>query len=124
MLRWSRDLFLRGAIEDDADFFEGDEAAVHHFIEAGKDLLDALGGFDDLENDGQVLRETKNLVRVIDARAAVAGDAAQDRCAGEAFLSQHFDDGFVERLAVPLVGFADVDAHQRAFAFEFLVRHF
>jgi hypothetical protein len=29
----------------------------------------------------------------------------------------------VERFAVPFVGFADVDAHQRALAFEFFVLH-
>src|SRR5438552_12891045 len=30
----------------------------------------------------------------------------------------------MQRLAVPLVRFADVNSHQRSFAFEFLVRHF
>ena len=60
---------------------------------------------------------------MVDARAAVAGDAAKHRRAGEAFFTEHFDDGFVERLAVPLVGLPDVDAHQGAFTFEFLVGH-
>src|SRR5262249_10453593 len=52
-------LLLCGAVENDADFLEGDEAAIHHLIEAGKDLFNALGGFDDFENDGQVLGEAK-----------------------------------------------------------------
>jgi hypothetical protein len=29
----------------------------------------------------------------------------------------------VERFAMPFVGFADMDAHQSALAFKFLVRH-
>ena len=116
-------LFLGRAVEDDADFFEGDEAAIHHFVEAGKDFFDALGGLDDLENDGQVLRETKDFVGVIDARPAITRDAAKNGCARKAFFAQHFDNRFVERPAVPFIGFADVNAHQRAFAFKFLVRH-
>jgi hypothetical protein len=34
-------LFCDGAVEDDADFFEGDEATFDHFVEAG--LLDVCG---------------------------------------------------------------------------------
>src|SRR5882762_1570683 len=82
-------LLLGGAVEDDADFFEGDEAAVDHFVETGKNLFDALGGFDDFENDGQILRESQQLVRMIDARAAVAaGDEQehQDANRGEKLL--------------------------------------
>src|SRR6266852_4867482 len=64
LLHEAAPLFLGGAVEDDADLFEGDEAAVNHF-----------------------------------------------------------DDGFVERFAVPFVGLADMDAHQGALAFKFLVWH-
>src|SRR6266478_5303117 len=77
-------LFFGGPVEDDADFLKGDEAAFDHFVEAGKNFLDALGGFNDLEHDGQVLGQTENLVGVIDARPAVAGHAAQHGDAGEA----------------------------------------
>ncbi len=44
-------LFLGGAVKDNADFFEGDEAAADHFIEAGKNLLNSFVGFDDLEDE-------------------------------------------------------------------------
>src|SRR6266850_2105369 len=60
-------LFLGGAVEDYANFFERDEATFHHFVEAGESLFDALGGFDDLEDDGQVLGQAEDLVGVIDA---------------------------------------------------------
>ena len=63
LYRWPRKkgngfaLLFGGAVEDDADFFEGDEAAVDHFVEARKNFLDALGRFDDFENDGEILRQ-------------------------------------------------------------------
>src|SRR5207253_1601536 len=95
-----------------------------HFVQPGKELFNALGGLDDLENDGQILGKAKDFVGVVDARATVARDAAKNGRTGETFLAQHFDNGFVERLAVPFVGLADVDAHQGAFALEFLMWHF
>src|SRR6266446_1209833 len=70
-------LFLCGAVEDDANFFEGDEAAVNHLVEAWENFFDALVGLDDFENDGKILREAEKLVRVIDAGTAVAADASQ-----------------------------------------------
>src|SRR6267143_2688256 len=116
-------LFLGGAIENYPHFLERDEAAFDHFVEAGKNFFDALDGFDDLEDDGQVLGQAESLVGVIDARPAVAGHAAQHGDTGKAVFAQHLHNGVVERLSVPFVRFADVDAHQRALAFEFFVSH-
>ena len=123
LLRNAAALFFGGAVKDDADFFEGDEAAFDHFVEVGEDFFDAFLGFDDFENDGEILREAQEFVGVIDAGAAVAADATEHGGAGEAVFAQHRHDGFVERFAVPFVGFADVDAHQGAFAFKFFVGH-
>ena len=50
-------LFLGGTVEDDANFFQRDEPPVDHFVETGKNLFDALGGLDDFEDDGEILRE-------------------------------------------------------------------
>src|SRR5438876_2532826 len=50
-------LFLGGTVEDDANFFQSDESPVNHFVETGKNLFDALGGLDDFEDDGEILRE-------------------------------------------------------------------
>src|SRR5712664_2913475 len=116
-------LFVGGAVENYSHFFERNEAAFDHFVEAGENFFDALGGFDDLEHDGQVLGQAENFVRVIDARSAVASHAAQHGDAGKAVFAQHLHNGVVERLPVPSVRFADVDAHQRALAFEFFVSH-
>src|SRR5215470_8944278 len=116
-------LLFRGAVEDDANFFEGDEAAADHFVETRKNGFDFFCSLDDFDDDGQILRETEDFVGVIRACAAVAADSAEDGCAGEAFATQEFDDGFVQGFAMPFVGFADMDAHQSAFAFEFLVSH-
>src|SRR6266852_1051463 len=116
-------LVFSGAVEDDADFFEGDEAAVDPFVEARENFFDALGRFDDFEDDGKILRQAQKFIRVIDAGAAVAADATNDGGTGEAFFTEHLDDGVVESFAVPFVGFADMDAHQGALTFEFLVGH-
>ena len=43
-------LFFGGAVENDADFFEGDEAAIDHFVEAGKDGVDALLNLDFMDD--------------------------------------------------------------------------
>src|ERR1035437_7324162 len=72
----SGSLFLRGAIQDHAYFLKRDQSAFDHLVEPRQNLLDAFGVFDDLQHDRQVLRQAKNLVGVIDARSAVAADAA------------------------------------------------
>src|SRR5712671_2257439 len=64
-------LFLGGAVEDDSHFFQRDEAAFDHLVEAGENFFDALARFDNFKHDGQVLGQAENLVRVIDARPAV-----------------------------------------------------
>src|SRR5437588_10230466 len=55
-------LFLGGTVEDDANLFQGDEAAVDHFVETGKNLFDALGRLNDFEDDRQILGEAQKLV--------------------------------------------------------------
>ena len=123
LLHEAAPLFLGGAVEDDADLFEGDEAAVDHLVEAGKNLFDALDGLDDFENDRKILREAKKFIGVVDAGAPIAANSSQNRCAREAVFAKHLDNGFVEKFTVPFVGFADMDAHQGVLAFKFLVWH-
>jgi len=45
-------LFAVGAVEDDADLFQRDEAATDHFIQAWKDALDAFGVFNHFDDNG------------------------------------------------------------------------
>jgi len=101
-------------------FSSCDEAAVDHLVKAGENFFDALSGLDDFEDDGQILREAEKLVSVIDAGAAIAADAAST-VAPRSRLCEAFDDGFMERFAVPFVRFPDMDAHQGALALKFLV---
>ena len=54
-------LFFGRVVEDDTNLFKSDEAAVDHFVEAGKDFFDALGGLDDFKDDREILREAKQL---------------------------------------------------------------
>src|SRR5262245_49451501 len=116
-------LLLGGSVQDDAYFFERDEPAFHHLVEARKDLLDTLGGFDDFDDHGKILRQSEDFVGVIDAGGTKAADSAQNGGAREPLLSKEFDDCLLQRLAPPLVGLADMDAHQSAFARKFFVGH-
>src|SRR5947209_20301534 len=86
-------------------------------------MFDAFGVLDYFDDDGEVRGQPEDFVGVIDAGAAITGYTAQHGNAGEAFLAQHLDDGFVQRLAMPLVGFSDVNAHQSALAFKLFVSH-
>ena len=56
------------AVEDDADFFERYQAAANHLVELGQDLFDAFRVFHNFDNNGQVLRQPENLVRMVAAR--------------------------------------------------------
>jgi hypothetical protein len=78
--------------------------------------------FDDFDDDGQIAREMQDGVGVLHAGTAESRHPAQHRGAGVVFLAAHFDDGFGKRLTVPLVRFAKVNAHEGAFAMEFLIR--
>src|SRR5439155_14736 len=80
-------LSFSGAVQDDADFLQGDEATIHHFVQPGKELFNALGGLDDLENGEQLLRTAKDVAGGVDARATVARDAAKTGRTGETFLA-------------------------------------
>jgi fluoride ion exporter CrcB/FEX len=59
-------LFLRGAVEDNANFFQGDQPTANHFVEAGENLLNTFGGLDDLKDD------MNRMVISPDWRAAIA----------------------------------------------------
>ena len=50
-----RRLTLRRPVENHTNFFEGNESAIHHFIQARKNLVDALLRFHHLQYDRQVL---------------------------------------------------------------------
>src|SRR4029077_16969363 len=94
-----------------------------HFVELRKNALHALGILDHFDHHGQVLRKPENLVGVIAAGGAVAAHAAQYSGAAQSLFAEIFHQSFVERLAMPFIGFANVDAHQRGLAFESLMFH-
>src|SRR5256885_2379748 len=116
-------LFLGGAVQDHAHFFERHKAAADHFIEPRQDGFNFFGRFNHFHNNRQILRQAKNFVGVVCARSAVAANTPQNGCTGKSLAPQQFYNRFVQRLAVPFVRFADVNSHQRAFAFKLFVRH-
>src|SRR5271170_6540452 len=59
------------------------------------------------------------MVRVADDGAGtVSFDSAKDGGAGDIEFAAFFDDGAIERAVVPLVVFAEMDAHHKGVAFE------
>ena len=54
----------------------------------------------------------------------ITENPAVDRDASNVVGSQTIDDGFIQRLAIPLVVFADVDPHHLGFALSLQGRHF
>src|SRR6185369_3196474 len=86
--------------------------ASHHSVEHPKERLDLFLTVHDFDDHRQVHRKTKNLGRVEAAGFAKAHRTAQHRCAGQVHLARLEHDGFVERLVLPTVAFADKDAQQ------------
>ena len=107
-----------GAIVDHADFFHGDQAALHHLIECGEEFLDVFFGVDDFDDERQVHGEAKNLGGVEAAGFAEAHHAAGDGGAGEMEFAGFEDDGFVEGVVLPAIGFADENSQQSGFVRE------
>ena len=86
-------------------------AASHDGLD-GVDELDLFLGVDDLDDDGQVLRQADDLGGVEHARVSEAERSAQHGGPGEMHLARFQHDRLVERLVVGLVVLADKDAQQ------------
>jgi hypothetical protein len=56
---------------------KGNEAAVDHFVESGKNSLDAFSVFNHLDNDWEVLGKPEDLVSVIAGGRSVAARASK-----------------------------------------------
>src|SRR5882724_772481 len=89
-----------------------DQAAAHHAVEDRQELVDLLLALDDLDDDRQVFRQSQDLRRVQPARVAIAHWAAQDCRSRQVHLARLQHDGFVERLVLVAIIFAEEDAQQ------------
>src|SRR5689334_2166561 len=74
---------LAGVV-DDVDVVEGCHPSGHHLVKRGQEGVDALGGVDDGDGDGDVLAEAEEPERVDLVRPAVPFDPADGGGAGEA----------------------------------------
>ncbi len=84
-------------VGEDFDLLQRDETVGDHGVELGQDGSQSVLLVDDLDQDGQVLREAQDARRVQVGLGAVALDPAQDRDAGDAPAAEMLDDGLVER---------------------------
>jgi hypothetical protein len=117
-LFWWFVLDLATSVGDHVYFFEGDEAFFYHFVEDWDEAFDFFAAVDDFDDDWDFVGDALFVDGVDEAVGAVAHDAAQDGCAGEAFAACFFDDLLVEGFAVPLVVFIDKHPEHLAFAFD------
>src|SRR6185437_4185002 len=105
-----------GAVHDHAHLLERDQPAAEHGVELGKDGVDLLLRLDAFDDDRQVDGELDEPVGVNLGCRAETHDAAEHGGSGVVPRAEQLDDLLIQRLAVVLVGFADVDPHQHAFA--------
>lgn len=93
-------------------FFQGDESTADHFVEGGEEGVDFFLAVHDFDDEWQVHGEAQDFGGVQTAGFAEAHRAAQHGRAGQMRLAGGEHDGFVERLVLPAVGFADEDAEK------------
>src|SRR2546422_10075366 len=93
-------------------FFEGHEAAAHHLVEDGKELVNFLFTVDNLDDQRQVHGEAQDFGGMQAARFAKSHGASQNGGAGEMHLARFQYDRFIERLMMPAITFTEKDAKQ------------
>src|ERR1700722_3591913 len=67
-------------VKNDANFFKGNQSAIHHFIQPWQNLLDAFAAIDDLKNNRKILRHSQQPIGVIHAGPAKSSHSPQNRC--------------------------------------------
>src|SRR6266849_6144650 len=90
-------------------------AFFNFVVDEGEKFLELLARVNDLNNDGQVLRQPLDLERVHPAVRAKAHHAAHHGRAGQAFLARFHDNPFVKQLAVMTVALANKNPQQVTF---------
>src|SRR5437588_1932587 len=121
-----RGLLIRAAavrVFNDLNVGERDQALVNHLVQHGQHASDLLLRIHDRNHDGQVAREVEEARAVHALLRAVAHQPAVDGRAGDVYHAQLLDYRLVQRLALPAVVLADVDAEHLRPAFELLVLH-
>jgi hypothetical protein len=105
-----------GRVLQYANLLHRDQALVDHLVENPSEFLGVLLGVDDLDDDGKIFRQPQNVRGVQDASGSKTGNSPKHRGPGEAFLPKALEQGHVQRLAVPAIGLADVDAGEDLFS--------
>src|SRR5262245_21889411 len=105
-------LWAIGPVLDDLDLFKRHESFGHHLVNLRQQLVDFLLRIDNFYDDRQILGKAKDLRGMQTAVGAESHRTAEDGGAGEMKLAGFQDDGFVERLSVPLVTLADKDSQK------------
>src|SRR5581483_3876 len=117
-LPFSRVAFRSMDVLDDLAVLHRNQPLGHHLIQKRQEPLNAFGNVYDLDFDGQVGRDVQN-GRPVDT--AIGPEAFDPLCHGrtcQPFLLGPLDDGVVERLPMPLIRVADIDADEFSRAFD------
>lgn len=104
-----RGLFSCG--EEDGGFLNLNEARAGSLFELGQESVDFLAGFNELDLDGQMVRDFEDVRGVKAMRGTESGDAFEDRGAIDAAVEEEVEDAGVDRDTVVLCTVAEVDGN-------------
>src|SRR5579862_2462932 len=104
---------------DHFNFRQRDEPLTDHFVQDREQLLNLTFRVDDADHDRRIMRKGEKMCAADQSASAVAFDAPQNSRAGNVELAALFHDGAIERLALPFIVLAKMDAQHFCFAFEF-----
>src|SRR5215470_14498110 len=95
------------AIFDHFDPLQGDKSASDHSVQHWQELIDSLLRVHNLDHDWQVHGETEDFRSVQAAGFAETHRTAQNGRTGEVKFARLEHNGFVQRVMLPAIAFAD-----------------
>src|ERR1700722_1511613 len=103
---------------DDLDLGYRHHALVHHGVEKWKQRLNLVGRIDHRNHERSIVGKRHAVGAANQGARSVTFDSAKDRGAGNIQLAAFFDNGPVQRLAFPLIVFAEMNAQHLGLSFE------
>jgi len=91
-----------------------DQAIRHHPFDLSPRLIEFVGSIHHSDHDGQITGDMKKSFLVRVASRAISQNAAIRGSAGNIHQAKLLDDRLVQRFAIPLIGFTEINPHQPA----------
>ncbi len=106
--------FVGGAMVENLHLREGHESVAEHGVEVRQEAPEVFLGVHNFDEQRQVLGKARDFCGVQMTARAETHRAAQHGRAGQAEFARLADEGLVERLVLPAIVFAEVDAEEFA----------